>query len=64
MCALRGQQIAFLRFLLHTTTTTTTTTTNNNNNNNNDNININNNNKQLCKDLPSTNKDQEESESS
>ena len=54
MCALRGQQIAFLRFLLHTTTTTT-----------NDNININNNNnKQLCKDLPSTNKDQEESESS
>ena len=64
MCALRGQQIAFLRFLLHTTTTTTTTTTTNNNNNNNDNININNNNKQLCKDLPSTNKDQEESESS
>ena len=62
MCALRGQQIAFLRFLLHN---------NNNSNNNNNNIiiiiitiNINNNNKQLCKDLPSTNKDQEESESS
>ena len=68
MCALRGQHIAFLRFLLHTTTTTTTTTTiataTTTNNNNNDNININNNNKQLCKDLPSTNKDQEESESS
>ena len=65
MCALRGQQIAFLRFLLHTTTTTTTTTTaTTTTTNNNDNININNNNKQLCKDLPSTNKDQEESESS
>ena len=37
---------------------------NNNNNNDDDDDDDNNNNKQLYKDLPSTNKDQEESESS